>query len=370
MLSRSSSIKVFRFENADREEAAAFMAREMRGDSPAEEWLGRFSQWWDRNPHAPADWPRGCVLRCGDRIVGMHAWIPLTYAIGGEIHTACAGSSWCVEPEFRAYSFSMALRFKSAPADILVASSAIPAVRKVLKVLHFTRVRPMSEAIFGRTLDHAALAKLMAARRGAPALFRRAAGLIAPLMTILPDLLARRSVAPAAPTALDCVVVDHLDPGFDQLWQELRNHHPSLLVRDASSMSWYAFDPAVRGRRMLIACRDRAGRWLGYALFNIYRESGVEGKRASLIDMIVHPHAPNAIHAIVNTAARAASERRLWQIDFHASDELQLRQLQQTRLRPRNGSRDLFIFVRRGLSNRVRPEQFFLTGLDGDGGLN
>ena len=58
MLSRANAVKIFRLEDADRTEVAELLAKGMPLGISAESWLQRFSQWWDRNPHAPNDWPR------------------------------------------------------------------------------------------------------------------------------------------------------------------------------------------------------------------------------------------------------------------------------------------------------------------------
>lgn len=370
MLNQSDSAKVFTFEDADRRGVAELLAKGMPEGDSSVYWLQRFSQWWDRNPHATPDWPRGCVVRYRERIVGAHAWVPSAYWIDGRVHRACIGTTWYVDTEFRASVFAMALKFKSAPADILIASSAIPAVARILDALHFQQIHPLPNVVFGLTLDYGSLLKTVALRRGASPAIRGLIGLVAGPLAMLPNLFVRRRLVSSGTGDLKCTVANRVDSGFDRLWELFSTQQRAVLIRDAETLAWYAFDPAMADRRFMITCRDQSDRWLGYALFRVFGEPGIERRRANLMDMVIDPAVPGVVNAITSEAVAAARRARLWQIDFRPYDDIQLGKMREMPLQARTLTRRVFLFVRPALRAHIRAEDFYFTGLDGDGGLN
>ncbi|MFT5468510.1 MAG: hypothetical protein ACI8UO_003620 [Verrucomicrobiales bacterium] len=105
-----------------RDELAAFLATMAKtGEHPfmcAEEdansaiWKKRFGCWWDDNPFCAADSPKGLTLRTEDgAIVGFQGMIPQDFISGETRVPGILATTLIVDPEHRAGSTGLMLRF-------------------------------------------------------------------------------------------------------------------------------------------------------------------------------------------------------------------------------------------------------------------
>ncbi len=111
------------------------------GDDDAAVWMNRFRWWWDDNPCARPDSPRGFVLRAADgAIVGFSGYIPLDYVVGGERLPSLLATTFFVRAAHRGAVMGLMNRQRSlGKTHPIVDGSPSPEMRRLLEKLGYQR---------------------------------------------------------------------------------------------------------------------------------------------------------------------------------------------------------------------------------------
>lgn len=97
-------------------------------------WKNRLKHWWDDNPAASPDAPRGWILYCDAQIVGFLGCIPLHYRYEGNEVLSVTASSWRVMEAHRSQSLRLFMPlYKLSQTMPVLNTSPNPAVKQILE---------------------------------------------------------------------------------------------------------------------------------------------------------------------------------------------------------------------------------------------
>jgi hypothetical protein len=265
------------------------------------EWL------WRRNPAvASGRWapPLGWVLECDDQIVGFFGNLPRRYHYDGHDLLACVGTSWALDPAFRARARSMsAAFFDQSQADLLLATTANRSVGRIFA--KFSAV-PMPQASYQQVLywiidTDRFIRSALRKRDVRPPLAAAAGRTLWPALGATLALTRRRPGRRCAGLEPEVIPLSEVDEEFDGLWQrKLRDARRLYASRQADDLRWH-FEPGTEaGTAAVIRCRRR-GRLEGYVVVVRSEAPDIGLVRARVADLIVAHDDGSVIDALLAT---------------------------------------------------------------------
>ena len=342
----------------DHDALAGFLASFPGLPSSPDFWRSRFRLWWQGNP-AFAGSPAGWMLRADGSIKGFLGSVPSLFLLDGAPTTVHSVTSWMVLPEYRDHSLALLLeQLRAAEKTLLFDTTPTPEVAEILGSLGF---RPLPWAgsresfilVDGRRCLQAAAPDFLSGTKlaglGAAAL----AGVQSLRLKALRDPALR--LASAAEEAGD---------EFDALWQRTWTIWPNTNVRSAQAVRWQCLeDPHVA--KPLFVCRQE-GRLAGYMVFKARDRRGL--RSLDCADFWEDPSAPGVLESLLAAAWLHAQGAALDLLTFpHFSRSLGER-LDRAGLFARDSGRQALFCGPPELLDRIRPEDSYLVGLQGDYG--
>jgi hypothetical protein len=247
---------------------------------------------WTNNPvyQRLRDWPIGWVLEDREgHVVGSIGNVPLEYHLDGRAYLCATGRAWAVDPQYRGFSLALlAPQIEQRNVDLFLATTANRTTAALYSRLGWRRV-PAGEwdrAAVWVTNYARTVPRYLAAT--APGPVSALAGVLLYPPLLLRDLLSRRRQTRR--TGCDLQWSAGFDARFDELWRDLLERNPRLLLstRTADTLNWH-FKPALDQNRLwiLTACRDR--RLIGYTIFERRDSRAFDVRRMLLIDSQAPP---------------------------------------------------------------------------------
>ncbi len=317
----------------------------------------------------------GWVLHAADRVVGYLGSTPLVYRRGRDRFVAAAACSFVVDTAYRSSSLLLASAFwRQKNVDLMMSTTANYAAGKVFSAMKCQRI-PSDDydvALFwitgAREFVTAALRK-----QGLSAPLARAMALpVGPLVAGAERLFRRPPRRNGRGLDIDVVSLSDIGDEFDELWERkcLENRY-LLRCRDARSLSWHFARHAANDKSVeILRCR-REGRLAGYAILTSEHNEKLGLKRSRITDLIAEADAPDVISVLVTQAYVLAASRGshvLEMLGFPpairsavAHSRPHLRQLPTWPL--------YYKVVDSHLAEDLRPEQWYVSALDGDTSL-
>jgi len=291
-------IRLAKFE--DYEQIAAVESRHGLTVKPRAQWLAL----WLNNPAylELEEWPIGWVIEDGDgQVVGSLGNVPTFVYFGGRRYVSAGGRGWAVDVPFRALSVMLLARqLKQSGADINVIATPSSTTAALCTQLGWSKA-PVGEwdhsqfwvasytSLVQRYLD----AKL-------PKFLSKSLGAISALPLRLKDTFSGRRSMKSEYKFEWCT---SFDDRFDQMWQELREQRPDLLLesRDRNTLNWH-FKHALQQNRTWILAVSTASRLAGYAVFERRVIQSLDLERALLIDFQTLAKDPDLSRSMVDCA--------------------------------------------------------------------
>jgi len=143
-------IQEVRGTDEEQEEIAAFLAgfvqrggleRPRPGDRDESVWARRLRWWWNENPMCGEDDPRGFMLRAEDEtVVGFSGFIPVDYAVDGEIVPTLIATTFFVEESHRDSVMGVLMKIRAlGRTHQIIDGSPSEKMRELLDRIGFSR---------------------------------------------------------------------------------------------------------------------------------------------------------------------------------------------------------------------------------------
>lgn len=264
-------------------------------------------------PHLTQPLPKGWVQEVDGNIVGYMGAIPMLYQYGEQTLVASAATCFAVDPGYRAASLGLVGSFfRQRGCDLLVNSTAIPAVGKIMQAFKAGQVpqRDYHTVLFW-VLDAQAFAKAALAKLDLNPTFAAAASWAAsPLLKT--DILVRRRWPRRSAQRLSCrrLRVEEIGDDFQDLWTRKVAEAPRLLAwRTPEMLRWHFLAPEKRRKTDVLACYS--GRRLdGYAVV----QTGLTGpfglRKAIIADLIAIGDRPQIVADLLANAYEVARQEK------------------------------------------------------------
>jgi hypothetical protein len=127
-------------DKTDYPELAQFLYQFPDQNRTLDEWQQLINFRWEENPAFYEGFPRGVVLRSGNKIVGFTGNIPARMLWNGKEDVVSNGTSWFVIPQFRKYSIDLFFKRMEIIKDyVYFNSTAIDVVKRLLSTLKFQK---------------------------------------------------------------------------------------------------------------------------------------------------------------------------------------------------------------------------------------
>ena len=236
-------------------------------------WQDRFWFWWEENPAFYPGFYRGCLLRDGNRLVGLFGLVPTTVRWQGGDHVAANMTCWRVLESHRNHSLSLFTEVLQAARSLpLLNTTPTKGVETILKGI------PFSELYAGVQRESLFITRSGWSLNSFKDIFRITRNWD-------PQLAASSNRITAAAKALGCHLaqetISRLSSGaggwkvrrvtsigadFDYLWQRTRDRFGFTNVRSAASLCWY-IERNANKRDYYLFAHHHAGALQGYLLF-------------------------------------------------------------------------------------------------------
>ncbi len=251
------------------------------------EWL------WIRNPavvSGRSSPPLGWVLEREDEIVGFFGNIPRLYHCDGQDLLVSVGTSWAVDPAFRARTRALcAAYFEQNGVELLLATTANrSAGRMLVKFSAEPMPQKSYEQVLYWVLDANGFVSSVLRKKHVRAPLAKVAGLV-----LAPTLHAAVAVTRRPPGRLragretDTIPLAEVGEEFDELWCRKRGEHGRLYARrTAEDLRWHFEPRAEEGTVGVLRCRGR-GRLEGYAVVIRTEAPDIGLVRAKIADLVV-----------------------------------------------------------------------------------
>lgn len=237
-----------------------------------------FAHRWLGNPARTAAHPFGWVLADGESVHGFLGLVPVVFRIAGEDVVGASGTTWVVDPAFRARSLELYMQYMAwGDCNFLIDTTAGEVAGKCHAALH-RGMRHVPLPGFGERLlwiwKPSAIADKISARLSARVKARWWA--VVPAKRLLVTLAARirflpHRTVPAQASYLSVEDTSFAPPELDALWNRHRDSYGVTTKRDFTFVSWRVFGSAeLRSRTRLLVCR-RHGVVVAYLI--LYRKS-------------------------------------------------------------------------------------------------
>ena len=240
---------------------------EYRG-STAEEFESLCHHRWLNNPARTDAHVLGWVLENEDRrIVGFLGSVPQRFKIGERIEYGASGTSWCVDPPYRACSLELYKKNLAwGDRHFLLDTTA----GKLASRLHQTLklgMRPIPVSQFGQRFfwvmkPHRLLDWRIKKGRllKFPVFFHMLSG-------VLYLRFIRNRKLHFKTKLLRVTAMDDFTDEFEAFWENNKQDFPVTLVRDKAFLKWrYQDVPVLGGRFFTFCCRENDGKLMGYVV--------------------------------------------------------------------------------------------------------
>ncbi len=344
-------------------ELATFLATFPNDGNSELFWQNRFRLWWENNPSFAAGSVRGWVLRGHDeQIKGFLGNVPRQFRVAGSDHRSSSSTTWRVLPDYRGSSIRLVNAHINASEGTLIFNTTLNAT--AAKVYEFLRFGSVASAHSQRTfilpIDAAKAAHAYLRDQNRSAMFSQlmATGLkIAGLPSSL-HFMSRRSSSVRA--------LQHAGVEFDDLWERTQNQVRYTSVRTAAQINWICFGDPNQKKTLLGYYEDN--RLAGFAIFcdAIWRGARV----FELFDIWAEYPGNRAISALLSASYRHARAHHYELLAFHDYSKQLTRLLRGCGLFltvPDN--RRHFFGAAEAIPSDFQPENYYLSGIEGDLGL-
>jgi hypothetical protein len=317
----------------------------------------------------------GWVVQAGDQVVGYLGSIPLIYRRGPDRFVAAVACSFVVDTAYRSSSLLLASAFwRQKNVDLMMSTTANHAAGKVFSLMKCERIPSDDYDIAWFWITGATGFVTSALRKqGLSAPVAHAMALpIGPLVASADRLFGRRPGRNASALDIDVVSLSDMGDEFDELWERkcLENRY-LLRSRDARSLNWHFARHAANNKSVeILRCR-RGGRLVGYAILTSENVEPMGLKRRRLTDLIGENDAPDVLLALLKEAYALASDRGSHLLEVMGFP-IAIRKVLATR---RPHARQLptwplyYKVVSSDLAEDLRPEQWYVSAVDGDTSL-
>ncbi len=251
------------------------------------EWL------WKRNPAvAGRPWapPLGWVLEREGEIVGFFGNIPRLYHYDGRDLLASVGTSWAVDPAFRARTRALcAAYFEQDGVELLLATTANrSAGRMLVKFSAEPMPQKTYEQVLYWVLDGNGFLCSVLRKKDVRAPLAKAAGLVlAPPLHAAVAVTRRRPGRLRAGREADRIPLAEVGEEFDELWSR-KCADPGRLYarRTAEDLRWH-FEPRAEDGTVGVLRYRARGRLEGYAVVIGTEAPDIGLVRARIADLVV-----------------------------------------------------------------------------------
>ena len=272
------------------------------------------------NPSRQPFHPFGWVLEESENIVGFVGLVPVVFKIKNEIVVGASGTSWCVDPAFRSFSFLLYKELmKWGDRHFLIDTTAGPVAEKfhqTLKMGMKPLPLPHLKERFFWVLDPTKFVFQIIHNRIQKKILKQTLRAW-PIPNFLGQigktfLWGQENLSYPKIGRYIVSEINHFLPDFDQFWLKVSHHFDVTVVRDSKFLNWRHFQlPNLGGKAYVFKCEDKYSKELvGYVALQQRGHCNSFPGHYLITDIFCDPYNIEIVKACLNRVSQFLKDER------------------------------------------------------------